>query len=146
MTRQTTWCQTCGTEVGGDGDKRQCGCWCLLADALQQFLGMDFDGAAQMAADLWQAEADKEYVWAATYAEDHLQGGQPIKTYPDERGFAPAEVREQDARNFPHDEPCPKCGRRQWGLGKDVTDPVNPTDAEQETCGACGTSFSGEQA
>jgi hypothetical protein len=59
--------------------------------------------------------------------------------------FAPAAVREQDARDFPHDEPCPRCGRRQWGLGPDVADPMNPSDAEQETCGACGTSF-GEQA
>jgi hypothetical protein len=43
-----------------------------------------------------------------------------------------------DARTFPHDEPCPRCGRRQWGLGKDTVDPQNPTDAEQETCGECG--------
>lgn len=55
--------------------------------------------------------------------------------------FAPAEVRAQDARNFPHDEDCPRCGRRQWGLGPDVADPMNPSDAEQETCGACGYRF-----
>jgi hypothetical protein len=59
-------------------------------------------------------------------------------------GFAPADVREQDARNFPHDEPCPRCGRRQWGLagpGATVEDEMNPSDAEQETCGACGYRF-----
>lgn len=44
----------------------------------------------------------------------------------------------QDARSFPHDDPCPRCGRRQWGLGPGTADPANPTDAEQATCGACG--------
>ena len=34
---------------------------------------------------------------------------------------------EQDARIYPHDKPCPQCGRRQW------TDPDNRT-----TCQACG--------
>lgn len=52
--------------------------------------------------------------------------------------FAPADVREQDARYYPHDEDCPRCGRRQWGLGPGTADPRNPSDAEQETCGACG--------
>lgn len=59
--------------------------------------------------------------------------------------MASAELREQDARNFPHDEPCPKCGRRQWGLGPGTADPMNPSDAEQETCGACGTNYSDAQ-
>lgn len=43
------------------------------------------------------------------------------------RGLAPAEVREQDHRDHPHDEPCPRCGRRQWAEG----DPP-------EACSACG--------
>jgi ribosomal protein L37E len=45
----------------------------------------------------------------------------------DESGFAPADVREQDRWDHPHDEDCPKCGRRQW------TDENAP-----ETCQACG--------
>lgn len=57
-------------------------------------------------------------------------------------GFAPAEVRERDAWDYPHDEPCPRCGRRQWGLGPGTVDPGNPTDAEQQTCGACGYFYS----
>ena len=55
---------------------------------------------------------------------------------------APADVREQDARDFPHDEPCPRCGRRQWAIGDWVEDPDNPSDVEQETCGACGYVYS----
>ena len=51
------------------------------------------------------------------------------------------ELIEQDARNYPHDEQCPRCGRRQWGLGAEVADPMNPSDAEQETCGSCGYVF-----
>jgi hypothetical protein len=41
-------------------------------------------------------------------------------------------IREHDAHNYPHDEPCPRCGRRQW------TD-----EHAQETCQACGTNFAG---
>jgi len=118
------WCLTCGNPVGEDD---RCTCWCLVADALQQYLGMDFDASADMAARLWTTEADKPYVWQARYADDHDVG-----IYP------PPPLTEQDARNFPHDEPCPRCGRRQWGLGPDTEDPDNPSDAEQETCGACG--------
>jgi hypothetical protein len=85
---------------------------------------MDFDGSAQMAADLWEqtSREDRERVWSAEYANTH-----EAEVYPDTRNYAPAEVREQDHRNHPHDEPCPKCGRRQW------TD-----EANQETCQACG--------
>lgn len=120
MTAQDSrWCETCGNPVGEDG---RCGCWALLADALQRYLGMDFDGSAQMAADLWEQEAQKEAVWTAEYANDH-----DVETYPDTRGFAPASVRAQDKRDYPHDEDCPKCGRRQWG----GPDPY-------ETCTACG--------
>ena len=134
------WCETCGTEVSPDG---MCNCWCLLADALQQYLGLDHDGSAQMAADLWRAEADRERVRSAEYAADHFYGqdqqaGQPVRTYPDTRHLAQTEVRAQDARDYPHDEDCPKCGRRQWGLGAGTVDSDNPTDTEQETCGACG--------
>jgi hypothetical protein len=75
------WCETCGNPVG---DTERCSCWCLLADALQRYLGVDFDGAAQMAADLWDSEADlwdseadKEFVWSAKYADDH-----DVTTYP----------------------------------------------------------------
>ena len=51
-----------------------------------------------------------------------------------------------DALGFPHDTPCPQCGRRQWGLGPGTADPDNPSDAEQETCGACGWQFPGHPA
>ena len=51
----------------------------------------------------------------------------------DRRLLAPAAVREQDARDYPHDLPCPRCGRRQWGVGY-----ADPTDKQQETCSACG--------
>lgn len=60
--------------------------------------------------------------------------------------LAPYEVRQEDARSFPHDEPCPRCGRRQWGLGPGTQDPMNPSDEEQSTCGACGTYFKEDQA
>ena len=53
-----------------------CVCWGHVADALQRYLGMDFDAAAQMAADLW-ADADKAFVWTAKYADDH-----EVETYP----------------------------------------------------------------
>lgn len=116
----TTWCQTCGSPV----ENGKCGCWTQVAAALQQFLGMDFDGSAQMAAEMWDETSteDRQRVWSAEYANDH-----DVKTYPDERQFASAEVREQDRRNYPHDDDCPKCGRRQWG----GPDPY-------ETCMACG--------
>jgi hypothetical protein len=44
--------------------------------------------------------------------------------------FAPADVREQDRWDYPHDEECPRCGRRQW------TD-----EHAQDTCQACGYVF-----
>lgn len=74
MIQQITWCETCGNEVSPEG---KCVCWCLLAGALQQFLGMDFDASADMAARMWDAEADREFVWAAKYADDH-----EVETYP----------------------------------------------------------------
>ncbi len=43
---------------------------------------------------------------------------------------APAEIRVQDCLNYPHDEHCPNCGRRQW------TD-----ENAQTTCQACGAEF-----
>jgi hypothetical protein len=145
-------------QVSGEG---RCGCWCLVADAFQRYLGMDFDAAAQMASDLWDQEADKERVWSARYADDH-----DVETYPnpapctgdisyDEdsewcqehghtgllRGCVICDkliatkprfarylaVREEDWRMYPHDEECPRCGRRQWA-----------GEFTQETCQACG--------
>jgi hypothetical protein len=52
--------------------------------------------------------------------------------------LASAELREKDKRSYPHDEDCPRCGRRQWSTGPLTVDPMNPTDEEQSTCGACG--------
>lgn len=43
------------------------------------------------------------------------------------RRFSHDALARKDARNHPHDEPCPKCDRRQW------TDEDN-----QEVCQACG--------
>jgi hypothetical protein len=114
------WCETCGSEVSPEG---KCGCWAHLADALQRYLGMDFDASADSAARLWDSRADDhERVWTAQYADDH-----DVETYPDTRGLAPADVREADARDYPHDEPCPRCGRRQW-----------TAENAPETCTACG--------
>jgi hypothetical protein len=127
------WCQTCGNET--QGPDQMCICWCLLADALQQYLGMDHDGSADMAARLWRQEADRPRVWSAEWAATRVD---PPTTYPDTRFYAPADVREQDHRDYPHDDPCPRCGRLQWGLSASTVDPMNPTDTEQETCGGCG--------
>lgn len=115
------WCKTCGNPSDFDG---RCACWCNLAGALQQYLGLDHDGSAQLAADLWDQLAERERVWSAAYAHDH-----DVEVYPDTRGFAPAEIRLLDARDYPHDEPCPSCGRRQWGDEPDELHPV---------CQACG--------
>lgn len=57
---------------------------------------------------------------------------------PDTTTLASEELREKDKWSYPHDEDCPKCGRRQWGTGPLTVDPMNPTDEEQSTCGACG--------
>jgi hypothetical protein len=121
------WCHTCGNAISPEG---QCACWCHIAEAYQRFAGIDFDTSALMASEFWASHADKPYVWAATYADDH-----DVPVYPDMRRYAPAEVREQDARDYPHDDPCPICGRRQW------TD-----EHAQETCQACGFVFTGEGA
>ena len=111
------WCQTCGSPVGREN---KCGCWCQVADALQRYLGMDFDAAALLASQLWDREADKAFVWRAAYADDH-----DVTTYP----LPPvmAEAAEADRRAAPMDDPCPACGRRQW------TD-----EHAQATCQACG--------
>lgn len=114
------WCRTCGSPVGKDN---RCACWCLVADALQRYLGVDFDAAAQTAADLWTDHADKPYVWSGEYAEDH-----DVLTYPPPAGLLA--LWKQDARDYPHDEDCPRCGRRQW------TD-----EHDQETCQYCGWSL-----
>lgn len=55
----------------------------------------------------------------------------PVIVSPPARAlFASAELREQDAHDYPHDDPCPRCGRRQW------TD-----EQEPEVCQACGANF-----
>ena len=74
------WCKTCGNPSDFDG---RCACWCNLAGALQQYLGLDHDGSAQLAADLWDQLAERERVWSAAYAHDH-----DVEVYPDTRGFA----------------------------------------------------------
>jgi hypothetical protein len=63
-------CKTCGGEIRTDG---RCNCWALLADALQQYLGMDFDEAAMEAAQLWD-EVDDDYrerVWSGEWPAEH---------------------------------------------------------------------------
>jgi len=74
--------------------------------------------------------ASRKSVWFT------LEGSRGTKEWPRESTItrtavfhepAPAEVREQDARDHPHDDPCPRCGRRQW-LDENA----------QETCQACG--------
>lgn len=111
------WCRTCGNPVTRDN---MCGCWRRAADALQRYLGLDYDAAARMAADLWRTEADKEWVWTARYADNHA-----VQTYPPPPALAA--LAKQDRRAFPHDDDCPRCGRRQWTGQRD-----------QSTCQYCG--------
>jgi hypothetical protein len=75
MIENAKWCVTCGNNVSPED---MCNCWTLLADALQRYLGMDFDASADLAARMWREEADKEYVWSAEYANDH-----DVETYPE---------------------------------------------------------------
>jgi hypothetical protein len=83
------WCHTCGNPV----HEGQCVCWCLIAQALQQYAGYDHDSSADAAARLWdELSADeKQRVWSAEYAGDHFQyvDGQerPIETYPRPAGL-----------------------------------------------------------
>jgi hypothetical protein len=116
------WCLTCGNPVEND----KCCCWGMIADALQRYLGTDFDGAASMASQLWEATdpVDRARVWAAEYAEQH-----DVPVYPDERMFAPAEVRAADKLAHPHDTDCPRCGRRAWD---------EPDEEAQCRCTGCG--------
>jgi len=93
-----------------------------------------FPWGKQIPRNVGSFSALHDYVDANQYLIDHCGDR-----------MAPAEVRRQDHLDFPHDEPCPRCGRRQWGLGPDTADPMNPTDAEQETCGACDYRFSDER-
>jgi hypothetical protein len=85
----TDWCCTCGNPVHNG----QCACWCLIAQALQQYAGYDHDESADEAARLW-ADLDteeRERVWSAEYARDHFQmvNGQqePIPVYPRPAGL-----------------------------------------------------------
>lgn len=61
-------CETCKQQVLPGG---RCACWCLLADALQKYLGMDFDEAAQRAAIMWDTGADKEWVYSGKWFDTH---------------------------------------------------------------------------
>ena len=106
--RPDGWCQTCGNPVNA---RDVCACWCRVADALQRYLAADFDGAAADAHRMWdQMElADKAAVWSAAFAGDH----DGVETYP--LPPAMAALAAADAAAHPHDEDCPRCGRRQWG-------------------------------
>jgi len=70
-------CDTCGGDISPDG--RRCSCWCMVADALQRYLGRDFDDSADEAARLWDGldHAEQWRVWTAEYADDH-----DVPTYP----------------------------------------------------------------
>lgn len=87
------WCHTCGNPVYRDDTERAgtCACWCQIAQALEQYAGIDFDSAALMASELWAREADRERVWSAEYAGDHFQTvngwEEPIPTYPRPAGL-----------------------------------------------------------
>ena len=60
-------CETCKQQVQPSG---RCACCCLLADALQKYLGMDFYTATMRAAILWDTEADTAYVHSGEF-NDH---------------------------------------------------------------------------
>lgn len=65
----TRTCATCGGAIVAD----RCSCWALLADALQQYSGMDFDGAAEQAAIIWDSDmgsGDKERVWSGEWLDE----------------------------------------------------------------------------
>ena len=65
---------------------------------------------------------------AGQYADDARNRGRYLAAAGlGEIAGLPLSDAEQDARARPHDDPCPRCGRRQW------TDPGNQT-----TCQACG--------
>jgi len=66
--------------------------------------------------------------WHATGLEVPI-----VVSPPSDAMYASLAVRSQDARDYPHDDPCPRCGRRQW------TD-----ENDQETCQACGYHFDAE--
>jgi hypothetical protein len=116
------WCHTCGNPVTLENI---CCCWGHVADTLQRFLGMDFDGAAQDAADMWREMSDeeKEFVWSGRHADTHQ-----VDTYPPPPALAALIA--QDHLDHPDDEDCPRCARRQWA----EDDP----EAGPFTCRACG--------
>lgn len=77
------WCMTCGEEVRWSENGGHCNCWVLLAGFLEQYLGIGFDGSAELAHNLWDDTADREYVWLAKYAEDHIHNdGSPVQVFP----------------------------------------------------------------
>lgn len=69
MEDSNAWCYTCGNPV----ENGQCACWAHVADALQQYLGMDFDTSADVASGMWDqlSQEERVYVWSAQYANDH---------------------------------------------------------------------------
>jgi hypothetical protein len=77
------WCRTCGNPV----QEGRCGCWGRVAQAFEQYLGTDFDTAANTAAQMWERLeiADRLRVWHADYAQDHFtwkDGKQvPVEVY-----------------------------------------------------------------
>jgi hypothetical protein len=73
------WCDTCGNQVVD----RKCYCWLTVAETLERYTGIDFDHAADVAANMWAAmtQDQREYVWAACYANDHEV---PVYPNPDE--------------------------------------------------------------
>lgn len=58
-----TRCETCGAEIMYD----RCMCVYLLADALQRYLGYDYDHAGDQAASSWDnmSQLDRQLVWDA---------------------------------------------------------------------------------
>lgn len=76
--RQEAWdgrvCATCKDGITGlPGSVPRCACWALLADALEQYSGLDFDSAAQLAADMWERDMgsdDRERVWSGAWLDE----------------------------------------------------------------------------
>jgi ribosomal protein L37E len=108
----------------------ECARMSRLADVIEEVTGADFDTAAQLAQlviggarERRQGEELGRYIEGPGYT-----GRRRVPA-----GWAPAEVRKRDALDHPHDEECPKCGRRQW-----------TEETAQEVCQACGYDITDE--